>query len=155
MESEKQINQKKFFRKTMSNERFRAAMIFLAILAFFGVARLAAMEKVNIGKLVGPCGFQQRYHLPCPTCGMTTSAIAFAKGQIKQAFYVQPAGGLLYSILVITAFLALLIAVFGVYFRVLDRIFYEVRIKHIILALIVIVAAGWLVTLARALAARN
>ena len=155
MELDKQINQKKIFRKASSGQRFRALMILLAILVFFGFLWLAAMDKINVGKLLGPCGFQQEYKLPCPTCGMTTSASAFAKGQIGQAFYIQPAGGLLFSILVITAFLALLIAVFGVYFRFLDRVFCEVKIKHVILVLIVVIAAGWIVTLARALAARN
>jgi hypothetical protein len=50
--------------------------------------------------------------------------------------------------------LALLIAVFGVYSGFVSRFFAEVKIKHVILALIIIIAAGWAVTLARALAAK-
>jgi len=42
-----------------------------------------------------------------------------------------------------------------VYFRFLERFFREVKVRYIILALIVIIAAGWAVTLARALAADN
>jgi len=48
--------------------------------------------------------------------------------------------------------LALFTAVFGVYFRFVKRFFAEVKIRHIIVALLVIIAAGWAVTLARALA---
>ena len=82
---------------------------------------------------------------------MTTSALAFAKGEIFESFYIQPTGALLCCILAVSAFLAFLIAVFGVYFGFLKRFFAEVKIKHIILALIIIIAAGWAVTLARAL----
>jgi len=85
---------------------------------------------------------------------MTTSALAFVRGKIFESFYIQPAGALMCCVLVIVAFFAFLIAVFGLYFRFLKRFFAEVKIKHIILALIVIVAAGWAVTLTRALAAK-
>jgi len=155
MESVKQINPKKFFRKASAKERLRALMVLAVILAFFGMAALIGKGVINPNHLFGPCGFKQQYQLPCPTCGMTTSAVAFAKGQIGQSFYIQPAGGLLYTILLLTAFLALLICLFGVYFRFLDRIFVEVKIKHVILSLIIIIAAGWMVTLARALAMKN
>jgi len=82
---------------------------------------------------------------------MTTSALAFAQGRIFESFYIQPAAALLCSIMVVSAFLAFLVAVFGIYFRFVKRFFVEVKIRHIILALIVILAAGWAVTLARAL----
>ncbi len=88
---------------------------------------------------------------------MTTSVFMFVRGEIfghNGAFYTQPAVALLCSIMVVVAFLAFLIAVFGVYFRFFNRFFTEIKIKHIILALIIIIAAGWAVTLARALAAR-
>ncbi len=86
---------------------------------------------------------------------MTTATLAFAQGKIFEAFFIQPACGLLCSVLVVIAFLAFVIAVFGVYFRFLERFFREVKVRYIILALIVIIAAGWAVTLARALAAGN
>lgn len=53
----------------------------------------------------------------------------------------------------ISAFLAFIVAVFGVYFVFLSRIFTEIRIKHVVLALIIIISAAWAVTLARAIAA--
>ncbi|MHC4284986.1 MAG: hypothetical protein ACYSWZ_18760, partial [Planctomycetota bacterium] len=61
---------------------------------------------------------------------------------------------LLCSVMVVVAFFAFFIAVFGVYSGFINRIFTEIKIKHIILALIIITAAGWAVTLARSLAAR-
>lgn len=88
---------------------------------------------------------------------MTTSVFKFVRGEIfghNGAFYTQPAAALLCSVMVVAAFLAFLIAVFGVYFGFLKRFFAEVKIRHIILALIIIIAAGWAVTLARALASR-
>ncbi len=100
-----------------------------------------------------PCGFKQRFGLPCPTCGMTTSMIAFCQGKIIEAFYIQPAMGLFCCVLVIIAVLSLFTGVFGVYFEFIRRFFTQVKIRYIIAALLVIVAAGWAVTLARALAA--
>ena len=56
-------------------------------------------------------------------------------------------------VIAVGGFLAFLTTVFGVYFRFTERFFNDVKIRHIILAVIVILAAGWAVTLARALAA--
>jgi hypothetical protein len=109
----------------------------------------------DFGLLFGPCGFRQRTGLTCPTCGMTTAILAFARGKVLTAFYVQPAAALLCSLLVLVAFFALLTAVSGVYFIVFDRLLAEVRLKHVVLGLLVILAAGWAVTLARALAAQT
>ena len=88
---------------------------------------------------------------------MTTSVFKFVQGDVfgrNGAFYIQPAAAFLCSILLIIALLAFLIAVFGVYSGFVSRFFVEVKIKHIILALIIIIAGGWAVTLARALAAK-
>ena len=132
-----------------------AVIVFSAVVGFFGLFALAGHYNIDMGRWLGYCGFKQRYGLPCPTCGMTTATLAFAQGKIFEAFYVQPAGALLCSVLVVIALLAFVIAVFGVYFRFLERFFREVKVKYIILTLIVIIAAGWAVTLARALAAGN
>jgi hypothetical protein len=58
-------------------------------------------------------------------------------------------------LLVLIALLAFVTAVFGEHFRFIERFFYEVKVRYIILALIIIIAAGWAVTLARALVASN
>jgi len=154
MQVSQQLNKPKFFCRASHRRRFASALIFLAVLAFFGLFWLAANGKIDLGRWLVPCGFKQKYDLPCPTCGMTTSVVAFAQGKILEAFYIQPAAALLCCMFLIIAFLAFFIAVFGVYFRFINRFFAEVKIKHIILALIVITAAGWAVTLARALAAK-
>ena len=134
--------------------RLIAFAIFGCVAGFWLIAYLASKGIINLGILINPCGMKQRYGLPCPTCGMTTAAIAFVQGHILQAFYIQPAGAMLYILSIISGFLALFIGVFGVYFRFLDRFFRQVHVKYIILALLVMLAAGWAVTLSRAFAAR-
>jgi len=139
-------------RRASTRQRLIAAGIFLAAAASFGLLWLAATNRINIERWLNPCGMKQRWGLPCPTCGMTTSALAFARGEIFQSFYIQPSAALLCSILVITAFLAFIITVSGVYFSFLVWFFTKVKARYVIAALLVIIAAGWLVTLARTLA---
>jgi succinate dehydrogenase hydrophobic anchor subunit len=86
---------------------------------------------------------------------MTTSGIEFAQGKILESFNTQPAAALLCVLLVISAILAFLTTCFGVYFVFVDNFFSGRNIKYIILALLIIIAAGWAVTLARALAAKG
>ena len=132
-----------------------AAIVCLGIILFFGVFALAGRYKIDMGRLLGYCGFRQQTGLPCPTCGMTTATLAFAQGRIFEAFYIQPACGLLCCVVVIAGILAFVIAVFGIYFRFIERFFTEVKLRYMILALVIIIAAGWAVTLARAIAANS
>ena len=155
MQVSQQLNRPKIICRASFHQRLLAGLVFLAVAASFGLFALAANDKINMGRWLGPCGFKQKYALPCPTCGMTTSALAFAQGRIFESFYIQPAAAFLCCVLAVSAFWAFLIAVFGIRFGFLKRFFTEVKIKHIILALIIIIAAGWAVTLARALAANG
>lgn len=155
MQASQHLNKPKFFYRASSGQRMAAAIVCLGIIVFFAVFALAGHYKTDMGRWLGYCGFKQRTGLPCPTCGMTTATLAFAQGRILEAFNIQPACGLLCSVMVIMALLAFVIAVFGVYFRFIERFFTEVKLRYIILALIIIIAAGWAVTLARALAANN
>jgi len=155
MQASQELNKRKIICRATSRQRAIAGLVLSALVVLFGLLWLAANDKINIGLLLGPCGFKQKYGLPCPTCGMTTSALAFAQGKIFESFYIQPAAALLCSIGAVVAFWAFLIAVFGIYFGFLERFFAEVKVKHIILALIIIIASGWAVTLARALAANS
>jgi hypothetical protein len=82
---------------------------------------------------------------------MTTAAMAFAGGRIFQAWYIQPAGAFLCTLLLLTGFFALLIAVFGVYFNFLKRFLNDVKVSYVLTALLIVIALGWAVTLARAL----
>ena len=152
MEVNQQINKTNLFSQASLRQRAVAGAVFLGIAAIFGLLWLDSADKISIGRWTGPCGFKQRYNLPCPTCGITTAAVTFTSGKIFRAFYIQPAGALLCCILVITAFLAFIIAVFGVYFGFVKRFFETFRIRHLILELIIIILAGWAVTLFRAIA---
>jgi len=151
MQINQRLSERKIFSRASRRQRAIAAVVFLTLAACFALLWLAGHYKFSLWPY--SCGFRQRYNLPCPTCSMTTSARAFAQGRILESFYIQPAAGLLCSMLAVSAFLAFFVAVFGVYFRFLERFFAQVKIKYIILALIVIIACGWAVTLARALAA--
>jgi len=142
------------FRRVPGRYRVLAAFLGLGIVAFFFVGYLAAAGRVDLGRVLDPCGFRQRYGLPCPTCGMTRSWLVFSRGAVAESFYVQPAGALLCCILAVAAFLALLAAVFGLHFRFLDSLYSRVRAGYVVLVLMIVIAAGWAVTLARALAAR-
>ena len=155
MQTSQQVNKSKFFRRASSRQRITAVIILLAVVGFFGFFTLAGHYNIDLGRWLGYCGFKQKYGLPCPTCGMTTATLAFSQGKISEAFYIQPACTLLCCVLVLIAFLAFITAVFGKYFRFIERFFYEVKVRYIILALIIIIAAGWAVTLARALVANN
>jgi len=148
-----QLNRSKILRRATSRQRGISGVVFLVLFVFFGLLAIGAHYKIV--RWPFPCGFKQKYDLPCPSCGMTTSVVAFAQGRIFESFYIQPAAAFLCSVLVVTAILSFLILVFGVYFVFLERFFNEVKVKHIILAVLIIIAAGWAVTLARALAAKS
>lgn len=142
-------------RRASKRERTTAAVIVCGVFGLFAALWLLQRVDFDFGRIFPPCGLRMRTGLTCPTCGMTHAVLAFAQGHILTAFYLQPAAGLLCSLLVLAAFFAFLIAASGVYFRFLDRLFTEVRIVHVVVGLLVILAAGWAVTLARALAAQT
>jgi len=154
MQASQQLNGPKFIRRASFHQRLRAGIVLLVVAVIFGLLALAAAGKIDINRWLTPCGLKQRYNLPCPTCGITSSALVFVRGKIIGAFYIQPAGAALCCVMVVAAVLAFLVAVFGVYFRFLERFFTKVKIRHIILILLIIMIAGWAVMLARALAAR-
>ena len=137
-------------RRPTAKERTIAGVIGAGIFGLFGVLWLLQRVGFDFSLLFPPCGLKMRTGWPCPTCGMTTAVLAFARGEVLTAFYVQPAAAFLCGVLVAVAFFALLAGVFGVYFSFLDRLLTELRLWHVIIGLLVILAAGWAVTLARA-----
>ncbi len=149
MQTSQQADRTKFIQPALPGQRLKAGIVFLCVAALFTMLRLAATDRFDINRWLNPCGFRQKYNLPCPTCGMTSSALLFVRGKILDAFYTQPAAAFFCCVLLITAFLAFLTAVFGVYFSFLNRLFAEVRLRHIILAIVIIIIAAWAVTLAR------
>jgi len=138
-------------RRASFRQRVIGGIVLLAVFILFGFLHLAAISKIDIDRWLTPCGFKQKYDLPCPTCGMTASALALVQGKVFEAFYIQPAAGILLSLLVIAAFLAFFTAVFGVYFSFLERVFSQLSTRRIIGILLVILAAGWAITLIREL----
>lgn len=132
-----------------------ATLVALSVVALFG--GLWGLQRLgfDFGLLFNPCGFKQRTGWPCPACGMTTSVLAFARGDVVVAFVTQPAAAFLCSVLMTIAFLAFLTGASGVYFTVFDRFFHEVKVRYLLMGLLVILIAGWAVTLARAAAAQG
>ena len=122
--------------------------IFVFFRLFSFVFALAGHDIIDVKRLLNPCGFKQKYDLPCPTCSMTTAAISFACGRIFESFSIQPGGAVLCSLLAVSGFLALFAADGGVYFEFLAK----VKIKYVIVVLLIIIAVSWSITLLRALA---
>jgi hypothetical protein len=154
MQKRQQVNRGKAVCRASGRQRLVAAAVFLVILGVFAVLRPGATRYADLDRWFGPCGFKQQYQLPCPTCGITTAARSFVQGRIFESFYIQPAGALLCCALAVGAFFAFFCAATGLYFRFLVRIFSEIKIGLLILIAAIIIAAGWMVTLARALAAK-
>lgn len=152
MHISQQINKSKFVRRAEKRERKRALIVFSAVVLGFSFVTYLAKHPGLRDLMIPRCGFKQKYHLPCPTCSMTTATLQFVQGKIVRSFCTQPAAAFLCSLLVIAAFLAFIIAFFGVYFSFLDRFSAEIKIKHVALALLIIVAAGYAVTLTRSIA---
>ena len=156
MQASQQLNKPESFGRASFHQRLTAGGILFALLVVFGLFWFAGQGRIDLGRWLGPaCGFKQRYNLPCPACGMTTAIMAFFQGRISEAFYIQPAAALLCCIMVAAAFLAFLTVVFGVYYRVLIVGLTKIRLIYIVLVLIAILAAGWAVTLIRALVMGN
>lgn len=153
MQASQELNESKMFVRATMRQRVRAGIVLAVLGALFVLFGLMAGGVIDPDVWLDPCGFKQRHGLPCPTCGMTHSVIAFARGRVFEAFYVQPAAAFMCCIMIIAFFLALLTAVFGIYLRALDSLFSQVKLRYVILALIIVIAAGWAVTLARTLAA--
>lgn len=150
-----QVKGSKYVRRASARGRMTAVLFTAGVVALFGGLWLLQGVGFDFGSLFGPCGMKQRTGLPCPTCGMTTCVLAFARGEVLTAFYVQPAGALLCALLIVAAFFAFLTAVLGVYFHFFARLWTELKVRYVVAGLLVILTAGWAVTLARAWAAQT
>lgn len=155
MTENQQLVRRKFLAKASRKGRIIATWILLIGMAVCIFLILAGRGVINLSSYLGVCGMKVRYGLPCPTCGFTTAALAFFRGDFFDAFYIQPAGAILCLAIVITVFLAFITAVFGVYSPFLKGLAGRLKLWHIILAVFVILAGAWAVTLSRALAQRG
>ncbi len=154
MQNSQVLSGLKIFEPASVEHRIVALLLLALVAGLFTVLGLSAAGFIDVGRIVGPCGFKQRYGLPCPTCAMTTAGKAFVRGEIFEAFYIQPAGALLAVLMLLIGILSFITAVFGVYLAPVKRFLEEVKVQYIVLALIIIVSAGWAVTLARAMASK-
>ena len=134
------------------SRRIAAAAVLIAIIALFAVLWSAGAGKIDLSRYLGLCEFQRTFGMPCVTCYITRSAIEFARGDIVESFYIQPAGAILCCGLVLVATIAFLIAVCGVDFAFLHRPVSLRVVKYFIVSVIIILAAAWAVTIARTLA---
>jgi uncharacterized protein DUF2752 len=76
-----------------------------ALLAPLVVARAVSPEAVAHGPIV--CWLRALTGVPCPTCGLTRSFVAFAHGGWLEAFRAHPAGPILFLGLALGAVAAL------------------------------------------------
>lgn len=143
--------QKIKFNSSLSR-RLGCGLIALLIVSVFITFYLAGKGVVDSNDFFEPCQFQIDHKLPCPTCGMTRAFKAFSTGKILTAFYIQPAAGLLCCLLLAIAVLTLLVTATGINIGVIDYILAYNRWGYAIVICIIILTAGWAVTLARALA---
>lgn len=148
MQNIKELFDKGLLRKVAIRNRLYCGLFFIGIFGLWFILWLAATGRFDLQRWLTPCGFKQQYNLPCPTCGMTTSAIAFSQGKILKAFMIQPAGALFCVVLLISAILSFIAAVFGIYFPAIFSP--KLKAKYFVTALIIIIIIGWLVQLGRA-----
>lgn len=86
---------------------------------------------------------------------MTRAGMAFVRGDLAEAFCIQPAGAFFCFVLAVIGVFSLLIALFGIKFRFLGSPISGRIVIIIAAAVVVVFLCGWAVTLARALAERN
>ncbi len=152
---DQQQKTKVFIRKAARQERIISFYIFFLSVGICVFLFLGANNQISMERIFGPCGFKMKYNLPCPACGMTTSMLAFFKGQIIQSAKIQPTGSILCIILLISAVLTFISAFLGVYFSFIDKIFTKIKLRYIIILTIAVFLLGWLMSLVNAISLKN
>lgn len=126
-------------------------MVFILIILFFLFGVLSANGVLDTGRIFDPCGFKLKYGLPCPTCGMTGAVKLFCTGKLVASFMAQPAAAFLCLLLIIVGIFAGLEGVLGVNLWLIGFLTDSRNIGYILVTIGLIIALGWLVTLARAI----
>lgn len=139
-----------WFIKSTRQDRVTFLWVFVMAGFLFVLFYLIKAGFITLGP-GGGCAFERNTGLPCPTCGYTRAISAFMDGKITEAFYIQPGAAAGCIILAAVGFFSLLSAATGVNFSFLPPVRLW-QLKYILLTVIIILAAGWAVTLARALA---
>jgi hypothetical protein len=136
------------------SDRLIAAGICAGIVGVFVLLWLGEKGIIQFHYLLGVCGFKQRYGLPCPGCGWTHAAQAFAAGDIVGSFQYQPAATIFCGAAILTAVLSLHTAIFGLQSG-LRRILTHKRFwKYVLISSGIVVLLGWLITLGKVLSGR-
>lgn len=91
----------------------------------------------------GPCPFYTRYGIPCPTCGYTTAVSHVAHGQWIAAVATQPAGAAI-GFLVLSAFIAGLLAVVRGHWYGPGLLWLGLRLDRIIMIAAALFLGSWL-----------
>ena len=122
-------------------ERAAALAVLAAVVGFFVFMWLGDRGAVDMRGVFGICGFKQEHGLPCPGCGMTKAAMAFAGGRIFEAFYVQPAAGVFCCGFVAAGVVALLVGGVGVNLPFLREPVGTIA-KYVLVAAVIVVAVA-------------
>ncbi len=131
--------------------RVISIVIFAGVAGAFGLLNWGERTgNIPWNRILNPCGFKQRTHLPCPTCGMTTAVRAFAAGRFVDSFFIQPAAWVLCMTAAAVGLISLVIALTGRDFGVLSQV-KKFRFRDIVLTGAIILLGAWLVTLVRAI----
>lgn len=136
--------------RATSGQRKLGLTIFLVVV--LGLAGVSVLEAIHfdIGRLFTPCGFKVRHGLPCPTCGYTRALRALVSGHVAAAFSLQPAAGLIYLGLLVSAMIGGYVAFSGYYPDWLHKGLKGWTPKRVFWCVLGIVIMGWIVQLIRA-----
>ncbi len=141
--------------KASEKERKTALIVCVIVIGVLGVVfLLESVAHFDIGRLFDPCGFKQRYRLPCITCGWTTATRAFARGEFGEAFRIQPAAALVNCLMAMSAVVCFVIVISGRIPRWVVRLYRELKLSYLLMAFATILLSGWAVTFFRAFSAR-
>jgi hypothetical protein len=150
-QSDKEPNAPRAAGLLSSRQRLRVCLAGLAMAGLLMWLFLAQRLGYDVGSMFGPCGFKQRYGLPCPTCGMTTAVLAFTRLEVVRAFEIQPAAALGCTVLAASAAVCLMIALRAGVPPAIARAVAQMRTSRILICIGLVGAVGWAVTLWRAL----
>jgi hypothetical protein len=124
-----------------------AALVGLGCLAILVLAASLTPSPTGMGTHhqglgLPECAFYQSTHLPCPSCGMTTSFSWFARGNLLASAYVQPMGMILALMTAACAWGGLYIAITG---RPVHRLLRLLPARYTLLPLLLtgVLAWGW------------
>jgi hypothetical protein len=125
-------------------ERFGFAVLALGCAVVLGIAAWIKPSADGLGSHtelgLPSCAWVERFHLPCPSCGFTTSFAHFARGNLVASFYVQPMGCVLAILTTATFWVSLYIALTG---RPALRLLRLLPTGYLLMALMFFGLAAW------------